>query len=98
MNITLRQLSNSLFRNRIKEIVVIQLLLMIPLIVNFIVILNSNSINYLSNGIFDMIIAVHNLLLCIEQFILKKKGIGIVFLILTILFLNSGIQSFNLYF
>lgn len=97
MNSILIKISNSFFRNRVKKIAVLQLLLMIPLLLYFIYSLNSESVNYFYNGLFQILVACINLLFCIEQYILKKKGSSIMFLILAIVFVYTGIQSFNLY-
>jgi len=98
MNSLFIKLTNSLFKNRVKKIVVIQLILLIPLFIFFIYSLNSGSVNYLYNAFFQINIALINLLFCIEQYMLKKKGFSITYLILTILFVYSAIQSFNLYY
>lgn len=89
------QFINRIFKDRIKKIVIIQFILLIPLLVVYS--FTTNSINYLYNGLFQIIFALIIILNSVEQFILKKKGLSISFFILGILFVYISIQSYNLY-
>ena len=91
------QFINRIFKDRIKKIVIIQFILLIPLLIMVVYSFTTNSINYLYNGLFQIIFALINILNSVEQFILKKKGLSILFFILGIVFVYLSIQSYNLY-
>ncbi|KMY48262.1 hypothetical protein AC625_00875 [Peribacillus loiseleuriae] len=91
------QFINRIFKDRIKKIVIIQFILLIPLLIMAVYSFPTNSINYLYNGLFQIIFALINILNSVEQFILKKKGLSISFFILGILFVYLSIKSYNLY-
>ena len=73
------QFINRIFKDRIKKIVIIQFILLIPLLIMMVYSFTTNSINYLYNGLFQIIFALINILNGVEQFILKKKGLSIFF-------------------
>ncbi|PET44972.1 hypothetical protein CN514_21315 [Bacillus sp. AFS001701] len=87
---------NRIFKDRIKQIVIIQFILLIPLLIICIQSFTTNSINYFYNGLFQIIFALINILNGVEQFILKKNVLSILFFILGIFFVYLSIQSFNL--
>ena len=91
------QFINRIFKDRIKKIVIIQFILLIPLLIMAVYSFTTNSINYLYNGLFQIIFALINILNSVEQFILNKKGLSILFFILGIVFVYLSIQSYNLY-
>lgn len=92
------QIINRLSKNRIKQIFIFQSILLIPILIIYVYLLVSNSINYFYDGLYQIIFALSFILNGIEHFILKKKGSGIFFFIIGILFVYLSIQSFDLYY
>jgi hypothetical protein len=83
------------FKNRVKPIVISQIILTIPIIIFLCLSFTSYPVNYFYSGIAQSIFAVHWGLMGIEQIILRKKGWSIAFFVLTILFIYVAVETFN---
>lgn len=89
---TITRQFNRFFEERIKLIVIIQLILVIP-VVTYAVYTWSSDINRLHEGIFYLMVAFVHFLNVIENIILRKKGTSIIWLIPTVLFVIIGIDN-----
>lgn len=89
------KLSDRYFKNRVKPIVIAQMILAIPMIIILIFTLTSNTVNFFYNGILQIILALSMFLLGTEKYILKKKRTSIPFFVLTLLIIFVAIQTFN---
>jgi hypothetical protein len=86
-----------LFKNRIKPIVIIQLLLSIPMfIIGILVFRVKEGVDFFYLGIFQVIFALFWILMGIENFILKKRGFSFVSFILAIMFILLSLETFNI--
>jgi hypothetical protein len=90
------KLTDRFFKNRVKPIVITQLLLLIPVLVLFILSFTADGVKNISflSGVQQILLAVFMLLMAIEQYILKKRGLTVVYIILTIVSLSVVIQTF----
>lgn len=85
-----------LFKNRIKPIAIVQLLLFIPLfLIGFLVFRMKDHVDFFYLGMFQGIFALYWILTAIENFILKKRGFALVVFILAIMFIYFSINSFH---
>ncbi|WML56156.1 hypothetical protein [Neobacillus sp. PS2-9] len=86
-----------LFKNRIKQIVIIQFLLLIPMfIIGFLVFRAKEGVDFFYLGIFQGIVALYWLVAGIENFILKKRGYSLIYFILTVMFILLSIETFHI--
>ncbi|XRG80705.1 hypothetical protein V5E38_10560 [Rossellomorea sp. GAMAL-10_SWC] len=85
--------SDRYFKNRVKPIVITQMILIIPITVLFIFSLKSYPVNFLYSGLIGMILAVYMLLSGIEHYILKKKSWSIAFFVLSVFIILVASQS-----
>lgn len=86
---------NFLFKNRIKPIVIIQLIVLVPLIIiGLLVFKMKDQVDFFYLGMFQGISAFYWILTAIENFLLKKKAYSIVFFILAVMFIYFSINSF----
>jgi len=88
------KLSDRFYKNRIKPIVIAQLILVIPMIIIVFLTFKSNTINIFHNAIIQILLAISMFLLGIEQYLLKKKRLSIAFFALTLLIILVVIQTF----
>ncbi|MEE6449250.1 hypothetical protein RAH41_01610 [Gottfriedia acidiceleris] len=86
--------SDRFFKNRVKHIVIIQMLLGIPITVLFILSLKSYPTNFFYSGLIGITLAVYMLLSGIEQYILNKKSWSFTFFFLSIVIILVAAQSF----
>ncbi|MGG3564796.1 hypothetical protein ABES03_24670 [Neobacillus rhizosphaerae] len=86
-----------LFKNRIKQIVIIQLLLLIPIfIIGILVFRVKEGVDFFYLGIFQGIVALYWFLTGIENFILKKRGFSLIFFILGVMFILLSLETFHI--
>jgi hypothetical protein len=88
------KLSDRFFKNRVKPIVIAQLVLTIPMIVLMLLSFKTYPVNFYYSGFIGIIFAISMFLNGVEQYALKKKGMAISFFILTLLIILVAIQSF----
>ncbi|WML50226.1 hypothetical protein RCG23_10705 [Neobacillus sp. PS3-34] len=82
------------FKNRIKQIVITQFILIIPMFVFLFLSFTTYPVNFFYSGFMGIILAISMLLYGIEQYILKKKRWAISFFILSVLIILVAVQSF----
>lgn len=87
------KLSDRFFKNRVKPIVITQLILVIPMIIIVFLTFTSNTINYFYTEVIQIILAISMFLMGIEQYLLKKKIFSITFFALTLLIILVIIQT-----
>ncbi|WP_413300044.1 hypothetical protein AA0X95_17480 [Bacillus sp. 1P10SD] len=86
-----------LFKNRIKQIVIIQLLLLIPIfIIGILVFRVKEGVDFFYLGIFQGIVALYWFLTGIENYILKKRGSALIFFILGVMFSLLSLETFHI--
>jgi amino acid permease len=88
------KLSDHFLKNRVKQIVITQFILIIPMIVLLFLSFTTYSVNFFYSGFIGIILAISMFLNGIEQYILKKKGKSIPFFILSVLIILVAVQSF----
>ncbi|MDN3015714.1 hypothetical protein PH210_05760 [Paenibacillus sp. BSR1-1] len=88
------KLSDRFFKNRVKPIVITQLILTIPMIIIVFLIFTSNTVNFFYNEVTGIILAISMFLNGIEQYILKKNRVSIAFFVLTLFIILVVIQTF----
>jgi hypothetical protein len=94
----LYKIGKRIFQNRIKPLVIMQLILLIPYITFSIFALKEpNTVNYFYNGLGQIVLAVFFCLLGIENLLLKKKIFSLCFFAMAIIWIYIAIQSFHLY-
>ncbi|MFB6468994.1 hypothetical protein ACE38V_19765 [Cytobacillus sp. Hz8] len=67
------KISNRFFKNRVKPIVITQLILIIPMIVFILLSFTTYPVNFFYSGFVQIILAISMFLLGIEQYILRRK-------------------------
>ncbi|WNS76159.1 hypothetical protein RRV45_03860 [Bacillus sp. DTU_2020_1000418_1_SI_GHA_SEK_038] len=85
-----------IFRNRIKPLVIMQLLCLIPILILCLFIFKDGNVNFFYNGIFQLIFAAFWLLTGIENIMMKKRGYSFMSVALCIIFIYLATQSFQL--
>jgi amino acid permease len=88
------KLDDRFFKNRVKQIVITQFILIIPMIVFLFLSFTTYPVNFLYSGFIGIILAISMFLNGIEQYILKKKGWSISFFILSVIIILVAVQSF----
>ncbi|QKE71291.1 hypothetical protein HPK19_00050 [Arthrobacter citreus] len=88
--------SDRFFKNRVKPIVITQMILGIPVTVFFIFSLKSYPVNFFYSGLIGTTLALSMFLSGIEQYILKKKSRSIAFFVLSIIIILVAAQSFSI--
>jgi amino acid permease len=88
------KLSDRFLKNRVKQIVITQFILIIPMIVFLFLSFTTYPVNFFYSGFIGIILAISMFLNGIEQYILKKKGWSISFFILSVLIILVAVQSF----
>lgn len=96
MTLIFKKIVSRFLKNRIKPFVISELILLIVYILVSYYALKDHQVNFFYNGLGQMIMAVIWLLLGIENFRLKKKGISIAWFILSLLFICLSLQTFFL--
>ncbi|PEC51450.1 hypothetical protein COJ46_17080 [Bacillus sp. AFS077874] len=87
--------SDRFFKNRIKPIVITQMILGIPVTLFFIFSLKSSpASNFFYSGLIGITLALYMFLSGIEQYILKKKSWSITFFVLSVMIILVASQSF----
>ncbi|MDQ0202270.1 hypothetical protein [Neobacillus ginsengisoli] len=88
------KLSDRFLKNRVKQIVITQFILIIPMIVFLFLSFTTYPVNFFYSGFIGIILAISMFLNGIEQYILKKKGWSISFFILSVFIILVALQSF----
>ncbi|PGM49027.1 hypothetical protein CN946_22745 [Bacillus sp. AFS053548] len=82
------------FKNRVKPIVIALMILSIPLFIFLFLSFTSYPVNFFYEGIAQSIFSIFMLLMGIEQILLSKKRMSIVFFIITVLLISVAVESF----
>ncbi len=85
---------NRFYKNRVKPIIIAQMILSIPLFIFLILSFTSYPVNFFYEGIPQSIFSIFMLLMGIEQILLSKKRMSIVFFVLTVLLISVAVESF----
>ena len=88
------KLNDRFFKNRVKPIVITQLILVIPMLIIVFLTFTSNTVNFFYTAVIQILLAISMFLMGIEQYFLKKKRWAISFFILTLLIILVVIQTF----
>ena len=89
------KLSDRFLKNRVKQIVITQFILIIPMIVFIFLSFTTYPVNFFYSGFIGIILAISMFLNGIEQYILKKKGWSISFFALTLLIILVAVHMFQ---
>jgi amino acid permease len=87
------KLSDRFLKNRVKQIVITQFILIIPMIVFVFLSFTTYPVNFFYSGFIGIILAISMFLNGIEQYILKKKGWS-KFFILSVFLILVAVQCF----
>lgn len=87
------KLSDRFLKNRIKPIVITQLILAIPMLIIIFLTFTSNSVNFFYSLLIQIILAISMFLMGIEQYLLKKRSLSITLFALTSLLILVIIQT-----
>jgi purine-cytosine permease-like protein len=96
MGLFLSNLIKRIVKDRIKPFVIVQPIILIAYLIVGAYSLKNHEVNYFYEGLSQIILAVFWLLFGIEQLILKKKMISIIFIILFVAGIYLAINSFSL--
>jgi hypothetical protein len=86
------KISDRLFQNRVKPIVIFQFVLIIPMAVFVLLSFKTYPVNFFYSGCTGMTLATSMFLLGIEQYLKKKKSVP--FFVLTLIIILVAVQNF----
>ncbi|PEC50653.1 hypothetical protein [Bacillus sp. AFS096315] len=89
--------SERFFKNRIKPIIITQMILGFPVTVFFIFSLKSYPpVKFFYSGLIEITFALYMFLSGIEQYILKKKILSITLFVLSVIVIIEAVQTFSI--